>query len=197
MGGYDMIENLYCHFSYRRPRGEDYILCATAFYKDFEGKQLVCSFTRAFDMWENQQYVCAIQSFEHALFCIWENQAEIMKYGVKSVFLVTDNSALAKWIENPKKNKTYIPYMLKAWENYRRGQSKEIMINVGLCETRKLEKSHKFCKVELIRNKLPQASINTASHTYKLDIEHKAKTIQEIIEKDTLVIPEQYTTLDT
>lgn len=190
-----MIDTLYCHFSFRRPRGEDYVLCATAFYKDEPGKQLVCSFTRAFPMWENQQYICAIQAFEHALYCIWENQANIMKYGVKNIFLVTDNSALAKWIEDPKRNKKYAPYMLRAWHNYRRGQQKEIYINIGLCEVRKLEKSHKFCKVELIRNKLPEKPKDTTNQVYKLDVQQKGKTIQEIIEKDTLVIPDEFNKL--
>ena len=37
-------KTIYCHFSFRRPRGKPYGLFAVAFYKDYEGKQvhLIC-----------------------------------------------------------------------------------------------------------------------------------------------------------
>ena len=143
---------VYCHFSFKRKRSEGTGLFAVAFYSDFEGKKIVAQKTRKYDLWEDHQFVTAIQAYEHALRTIYEWQGIMRDKGISQVMLVTDNSTLAGWIENPRKNKAYTDYMKKATEMYRSGAPKEIIIGVGLCEVRKYEKSYKFCKDELVTN---------------------------------------------
>ena len=72
--------------------------------------------------------------------------------GINQILLVTDNSTLAGWIENPKKNKAYTEFMNRAVEPYRAGAPKEITLSIGLCEVRDYEKSYKFCKEENVVN---------------------------------------------
>ena len=72
--------------------------------------------------------------------------------GIDKVMLVTDNSTLAGWIENPKKNKAYVEYMNRAVEHYRAGANKEITLGIGLCEVRDYEKSYKFCREDKVIN---------------------------------------------
>lgn len=165
-----MVEKkpVYCHFSFRRPQGTSYGIFAAAIYKDFDGKILVASKTRAFPLWKDHQFVSAIQSYEHALRCIYEWQGKLKEVGVTGVFLVTDNSILAGWIEDPSKNKQYTDWMRKALNNYKVGGSREIIMPIGLCEPRKSEKAHKFCREELVSNGIPTS---TAKHSsYRLDI---------------------------
>lgn len=144
---------LYCHFSFKRPKGAGYGLFAAAVYSDFEGKKLLAQKTRKLPLWEDHQFVTAIQSYEHALYCISEWQGMMVSAQVRMVMLVTDNSTLAGWIENPSKNKAYTKYMQRAVSSYRSGAFREIMVGVGLCEPRKAEKSYKFCKENRVVNK--------------------------------------------
>lgn len=146
------MKEVYCHFSFRRPRGKDYGIFAAALYSDSEGKELVARKTRAFRLWKNHQHVTAIQSYEHAMQCIWEWQGKLLEYDVTNVLLVTDNSILANWIVDHKANRAYEHYMNKAVEQYRVGSTREIVLPVGICQPRKSEKSHKFCKEELVTN---------------------------------------------
>lgn len=179
---------IYCHFSFKRPRGEKYGLFAVAFYSDFEGKKLIKSTVRKYDLWENQQFITAIQSYEHALQTIYENQGLMRSAGIGQVMLVTDNSTLAGWIMNPKKNKMYKPYMERAVKPYRVGSYKEIVIGVGLCEARKSEKSYKFCREELVENTYVSSSeskdrSSNKEHVIDIDIgEHRS--ILDIIKED-------------
>lgn len=177
------IDTIYCHFSYKRPKGQHFALFAVAFYKDKEGNDLIVSYTRAFELWQDQQYITAIQSYEHALYCIWRHQDEIMQYGVENIYLVTDNSALSKWIANPRKNPTYTPWMNKANYNYGIGKKKELKLNVGLLEPRKYEKSYKFCRMDKVLNKIPKLDTET-KYTNKLEYTG-GKTIQSIIDDNT------------
>lgn len=176
----------YCHFSFRRPRGTDIGIFAAAIYADFEGKRLVTRKVRQYRLWKNHQHVTAIQSYEHALRCISEWQGELMQHGVTNVLLVTDNSILAGWIMDPKKNKGYTDYMERASKLYRLGAPKEIMLAIGLCEPRDAEKSHKFCKEELVENELEAAEIScdTQHTTNKLDIGNDYQTVLDIIDAD-------------
>lgn len=163
---------VYCHFSFKRKREEGTGLFAVAFYSDFEGKNLVAQKTRKFDLWQDQQFVTAIQAYEHALRSIYEWQGIMKDKGINQVMLVTDNSTLAGWIEDPKKNKKYTEFMRKATEAYRSGAPKEIVIGVGLCEVRKYEKSYKFCRDDkVVNNYTPKKNSNT---------------------KNTIVLPEGY-----
>ena len=175
---------IYCHFSFKRPKGENYGLFAVAFYSDFAGKKLVTSITRKYDLWENQQFVTAIQSYEHALMTIHENQGLMRKAGINQVMLVTDNSTLAGWITNPKKNKQYADYMERAVKPYRVGSYKEIVLGIGLCEPRKAEKSYKYCKEDRVANDYrPTKSADTKTSGYKIEI-GEYKSALDIISDD-------------
>ena len=150
MGQVNILSNsgktVYCHFSFKRPKGKNYGLFAVAFYLDFDGKILTAQATRRYPLWENHQFITAIQAYEHALYSIYNWQGIMRNKGITRVMLVTDNSTLAGWIENPKKNKQYTTYMNRAVEQYKAGAPKEITMDVGLCEVRDYEKSYKFCK---------------------------------------------------
>ena len=165
------IKRVYCHFSFKRPKGKQYGLFAVAFYSDFEGKRHILHKVRKFDLWQNHQFVTAIQSYEHALLTIYEYQGMMKEAGISQVMLVTDNSTLAGWIENPNKNKKYAEYMNRAVKPYRSGSFREIVVGVGLCEARKSEKSYKYCKEELVcNNYIPQEKKNESKSGYKIDI---------------------------
>lgn len=180
---------IYCHFSFKRPKGEEYGLFSVAFYTDFEGKRLILHKTRKYDLWENHQFITAIQSYEHALLTIYELQGQMRAVNINQVMLVTDNSTLAGWICNPKKNKNYAGYMERAVKPYRAGSFKEIVIGVGLCEPRKAEKSYKYCKEENVENeyvpkdKEQSKGYKIAISEYKsaLDIIKEDKAIPEIV----------------
>ncbi len=141
---------VYCHFSFRRPRGRGTGIFSAALYTDIEGKCLVDVKVREKQLWENHQHITAIQAYENALRCIWEWQPVLIEHGVTNVLLVTDNSVLAGWIEDTRKNREYYNYMNKANSQYRVGAIRELVIGVGLCEPRKAEKSYKYCKDELV-----------------------------------------------
>lgn len=145
-------KEVYCHFSFKRPKGKNYGLFAVAFYLDFEGKVLTAQATRRFPLWKDHQFVTAIQAYEHALYSIYVWQGIMRSKGISHVWLLTDNSTLAGWIENPKKNKAYTEYMNRAVEQYRVGAPKEITLSIGLCEVRDYEKSYKFCREDKVIN---------------------------------------------
>lgn len=175
---------IYCHFSFKRPKDKDYGIFATAFYSDFEGKKLITKKVRKIDLWEDQQFIAAIQSYEHALLTIYEFQGQMRQGNINHVMLVTDNSTLAGWIENPKKNKSYAKYMERAVKPYRAGSYKEIVIGVGLCEPRASEKSYKFCKEELVSNDYIPISERKENNTgYKLQL-GEYKSVLDIIADD-------------
>ena len=143
---------VYCHFSFKRPnKGADgYGLFAVAFYRDPIGKDLIFHITKKMTLWENHQFITAIQSYENVLRVISDMQGDMMRNNVRKVILVTDNSTLAGWIMNPKKNKAYTAYMIKALEKYRAGAPKQIMVDVELDEVRNYEKSYKYCSEKYI-----------------------------------------------
>ena len=143
---------IFCHFSFKRPKGKEYGIFSVAFYWDFAGKKVITHKTRKYQLWEDHQFITAIQSYEHALLTIYELQGQMREAGIKHVMLVTDNSTLAGWIEDPKKNRSYTSWMEKAVKPYRTGSYKEIVIGVGLCEPRDAEKSYKYCKEENVEN---------------------------------------------
>lgn len=143
---------MYCHFSFKRPKGKDYGLFAIAFYKDFEGKRLVGHYTRRQKLWRDHQFITAIQAYSFALDMIYQCQGKLKDLGFTQIMLVTDNSTLAGWIVDPHKNKNYTSWMNQAVTPYRIGSPKEIVLGIGLCEPRKAEKSYKYCKEELAVN---------------------------------------------
>lgn len=179
---------IYCHFSFKRPKGKEYGLFAVAFYNDFEGKSLIVSKTRKYELWKNHQFVTAIQSYEHALLTIYEMQGLMQDAGIRQVMLVTDNSTLAGWIEEPSKNKNYLPYMNRAVKNHKIGGAKEIVIGVGLCEPRNAEKSYKYCVESRVCNTYKPKNKDEQVKGYKLCI-GEYQSISDIIESD-INIPE-------
>lgn len=162
---------VYCHFSFKRPKNKKYGLFAVAFYLDFEGKVLTAQATRKFPLWEDHQFITAIQAYEHALYSIYTWQGIMRSKGITNVMLVTDNSTLAGWIENPKKNKAYTEYMNRANEQYRAGAAKEITMSVGLCEVRDYEKSYKFCKEEKVINDVKTIKNSGTGNNKVIDLE--------------------------
>lgn len=147
------VKRAYCHFSFRRPKGQGIGIFAAAIYADYAGKTKVCLKVRQYNLWQDQQHITAIQAYEHALRCIWEWQGKLREHGVTDVILVTDNSTLAGWIANPRKNRGYTAWMGKAVAQYKIGGAREIVLTVGLDGARKAEKSYKYCLPELVENR--------------------------------------------
>lgn len=164
-------DTIYCHFSFRRPKEKnadgkfeynDYGIFAVAFYWDSDGTKLITKQVRKLPLWENHQFITAIQSYSNALRVISELQGYMLKNGIKQVNLVTDNSTLVGWIINPKKNKAYTKYMQRAVEDFRFGGKHELGISVSVLEARKSEKSYKYCckkYVEEMGSLTPKAEV--------------------------------------
>lgn len=191
MGSRNKNRIIYCHFSFRRPKGQPYGIFAVAFYDDFEGKKKIVAKTRKYDLWQNQQFITAIQSYEHALATIYEYQGMMAEAGISQIMLVTDNSTLAGWILNPKKNKEYTSYMERAVKPYRVGSYKEIVLGIGLCEPREAEKSYKYCKEELVVNDYKPAAVEDKpidGMTHKINISGYQSVMQ--ILADDKAIPD-------
>lgn len=177
---------VYCHFSFKRPKGKAYGLFAVAFYRDFIGKQLIHHVTKRLELWKDHQFVTAIQSYGYALNCIYELQGMMKDANISQVMLVTDNSTLAGWIEYPKKSKAYLPYMEKAVKPYRTGSYKEIVIGVGLCEVRSSEKAYKYCKEDFAVNEYTSSDNSKQVGGYKIDI-GEYKSAMDIVSEDKAV----------
>lgn len=189
-----MVNTLYCHFSFKRPRGEDYGYFAVAMFTDLVGKpkHLIFKDVCKRKLWEDHQFVTAIQSYENVLNVIYKNQGVMKQHGIENLMLVTDNSTLAGWIEDPKKNKNYTAYMEKAVQPYRRGGSKEIVLGIGLMEPLNYEKSYKFCKEEYVTEQNDDSKVvkDTSTGKHFLNIEAsgiKLSTITQIAENDLAV----------
>ena len=178
---------VYCHFSFKRPKGEKYGLFAVAFYTDYEGKHIVAQATRRLPLWKDHQFISAIQAYDHALYSIYHWQGQMRQAGITNVMLVTDNSTLAGWIQDPKKNKKYTEYMNKAVEKYRAGAPKEIKLSIGLCQVREYEKSYKFCREDKVINNNTEIIKKTESDIKVIDIEAsnmEYKTISQLEENN-------------
>lgn len=170
---------IYCHFSFKRPKNKDYGIFAVAFYNDFDGKKIITKAVRKFPLWQDHQFITAIQAYEHALYTIYNWQGVMLKNHITTIMLVTDNSTLAGWIENPKKNKAYTEYMNKAVEKYRAGGPKEIRLSIGLCEVRDYEKSYKFCKEENVINDVVPVAVKENGKRV-IDLESSGMTYNTI-----------------
>lgn len=178
---------IYCHFSFKRPnKGADGVgLFAVAFYRDSEGRKLICNVTKKLPLWENHQFITAIQSYENALRIISDMQGAMMNNGIKTVILITDNSTLAGWILDPKKNKAYTSYMNRAVEKYRAGAPRQIMVDIELGEVRQYEKSYKYCSEKYISENIIESSTTVSDEgKRKVDIENVRggyKTISQML----------------
>lgn len=191
--GHDKIEvektpiTIYCHFSFKRPKGTDYGLFAVALYQDFDGKKVIVHKTVKITLWQNHQFITAIQAYEHALATIYSYQGQMRSANIRRVMLVTDNSILAGWIENPTKNKTYAQFMNRAVKVYSAGGPKEIVIGIGLCETRKTEKAYKYCNEKYVID-ASEDSVEVNNSVHKLRVKDY-KSALDII-RDDISVPE-------
>lgn len=177
---------IYCHFSFRRKCSETGIF-AVALYTDKEGKNLVDKKVKEHILWENHQHITAIQAYENALRCLWEWQPILIEHRVTNVILVTDNSNLAGWIENPRKNKNYYKYMARANSQYRVGASRELRIAVGLAEPRRVEKSYKYCHEKYVIGNNPVGADKIGDHKIGLS-ESEYSTVLDILDADEIKI---------
>jgi len=169
------VKKIYCHFSFRRKKGTEECLFAVAFY-DINNK-LVTYRVKADKIWEQNQFICAIQSYEYALSVIQEWQSSLIKNDIGKVLLVSDNSTLVGWILDHKKNVKYTKYMEMAVKNYRANAIKEIAIGVGVCEAQKYEKSYKYCNDQCITDE--NTNIVTDGSSNMLNI--KSESILDIV----------------
>ena len=186
------MSTVYCHFSFKRPKGKDYGLFAVAFYFA-NSKKPTAQATRKFPLWKDHQSITAIQAYEHALYCIYTWQGIMKAKGITNVMLVTDNSTLAGWIENPKKNKHYTEYMNRAVEKYRSGAPKEITLGIGLCEVRDYEKSYKYCREDKVINDKPPTVIKenaSGKRVINLDSSNVTYTTITQLESNNINKPE-------
>lgn len=166
------METIYCSFSCRRIKGTNAGLFTVSLYLDLEGKRYIEGYTRKIKLWEDQQYVTAIQSLENALFFIWECQGRLQ---INRVILVTDNRILAGWIENPYRNKRYTDHVLKALYPYKIGGPREIFIPIGLTVSDKTTSFYALDKNDEAGNS--EQDIWERCDTYKLVLkDQKRKT---------------------
>lgn len=164
-------DTVYCHFSFKRPKDKPgYGYFAVVFYWYPTSKKPTAQRTVMMPLWKDHQFVTAIQSYEFALSMIAEWQGLMKSNGVTQVMLVTDNSTLAGWIEEPTKNKAYKDYMQKATEKYKAGAIREIVLGVGLCEAVDYEKSYKYCKAEYIKENEKEVRNINKSGQHLLDV---------------------------
>lgn len=180
---------VYCHFSFRRRNNNEYGLFSTAFYSDYEGKKCIAHITRKEDLWVPEgAYITAIQSYEHALRTIFESQPVLKRHNVDRIYLVSDNSALVKWICNPNSCARFARFMEKAVEDYRLGAIHEITIPVGVCKSWKAEKSYKYCDERYIFED-KSAKIVSTGGVNKLDLgDMKLQSIADV-QKNNIARP--------
>ena len=189
---------VYCHFSFRRRKTEPGFGYFTAVFSyDMACKKVACRFTHKKRLWEDQQFVSAVQSYEFALSCIAEVQGQMLEQNVNQVMLVTGNGALANWIENPKKNRNYRQYMERAVADYKSGARRAIVVGIGLCESVDSEKAYKYCCEERLTKKYEEPAVLRKSGGNLLDIGKlggEAKTALDIadeIKAETEIIIEE------
>lgn len=181
VGTNEKNKSVFCHFSFKRPKNADYGLFAVALYWDFDGTQKIGHVTKKQVLWENQQFITAVQSYAFALQTIYEIQGKLKELNVNQVFLVTDNSTLAGWIMDHKKNKAYTQYMNKAVAPYRVGEPKEIVLGIGLCEPRDYEKSYKYCNERYAINDIQKYDEKKVN---RIDVGTNFKSVLDILKDD-------------
>lgn len=135
---------LYCKFTSRIPKGEKYGYFVTVLYKDVACTQEIAHSICKLQLMENVQYVNSIQSYGAALESIRNWQGKIRAMGEYNVILMTYNSTLAKWIEEPKKAGKYEKYLESINSLYRVGGVREIKLAIGLAYDSKNTAS-KYC----------------------------------------------------
>ena len=88
---------------------------------------------------------------------------------------------------NPKKNKAYTAYMMRAFEKYRAGGPRQIMIDVELGEVRKYEKSYKYCTEKHIKKAEQDKVVKKEDGTSAINIDSIRggyKTISQMLSEN-------------
>lgn len=166
---------IYMHFSFRKPKEENYAVFATACYKDLQFKQLITKNITSDILWEPEsQHINSIQSYYKALEYIFNNQGDMLRNGISNVILVSGNSSLVNWIMGRGRNKYYIKYVDDISAPFRFGAPKELLVGVGLMEAVDTEKSKQYCKPSRADNLEETLSKlkSTENKKYALDV-HK------------------------
>jgi hypothetical protein len=94
-----------------------------------------------------------IQSYANALNYIYSKQTELDKYKIDTVVLMTSNKILHGWIEKGESH-GFKEWFKMIHRPFRTGASKEIMLRVSLGELAASDLAYKYCKPELLENKL-------------------------------------------
>lgn len=177
---------IYCHFSFKRPKnksGKCYLACA--FYSDFDGKKLLEKRVVERNLWVDHQFITGAQAYEFALSTIYMYQGVLTRKGVNRVMLVTDNSILAGWIENPDKHKNFKEYIDRANAMYRVHGPKEIVLGIGLCKVREYERSYKYCKEQYVEEEDSGINKNTGGNKLNLEKQYDSiMTVKDIMKED-------------
>ena len=167
---------IYMHFSFRRPKNENYAVFAVTCYKDLEFKQLITKNITSDILWKPEsQHINSIQSYYKALEYIFNNQGDMLRNNITNVVLVSANSSLVNWIMGRGRNTGYIKYVDNISAPFRFGAPKELLVGVGLMEAVDHEKSKQYCKPERADNLQETLSKlhSNENKVYALDV-HKA-----------------------
>lgn len=177
------MRTVYCHFSFRRPTDKPNIgYFAVVFYEEKEAKHKIAQRTVERELWVDDQFITAIQAYEYALSFIYEFQGVMYSKGIAQVMLVTDNSILATWIENPFKNASYTEYMKRATQNYRAGAPKEITLGVGLCNVQKRERAYYYCTEDKVAPGYRLSDMKAENNRISTDVAHMS--VYDMLEED-------------
>lgn len=184
-----LIKPIYCHFSFRRPKGKDYGIFACACYGDKEGKHLVAKNVEMHKLWLEHQHVTAVQSYWFALKCLYEWQNKMIEAGVTNILLVCNNSNLVNLITSSKKTGFVADYLADVYGHYVNGD-KSFELPIGICEAVTRDKSSKFCREDLISNSSDYAvkvTLDNSKGVAKLNIDDSAfSSIDDILEMDNI-----------
>ena len=170
---------IYCKFTSRVPKGADYGYFATVVYKDKECTQELMHSVKQMKLMKNAQFINSVQSYGFALECIRAWQGKIKAMGESNIILMTYNSTLAKWINEPHKAGEYEKYLESINSLYRAGGKREIKLAVGLAYDEKNSAS-KYCtaaKVNSItkKNEVLEENKETPKFKSALDIINEEK----------------------
>jgi hypothetical protein len=152
------MDTLYLDFGCRRPdkteNGMRYGIFSAAVYKDEEDRK--CIFKKVFkaDLWEDDAYITAIQSYAMALEAIYQMQPYMMKAGIRHVMLRNESALLLNIIANPRERKKFTAYAERANKQYKCGAVKEIKLGIGLCDRVHYERSRKYCQDKYVTDDL-------------------------------------------
>lgn len=195
-----LIKPVYCHFSFRRPKGKDYGIFACACYGDKEGKKLVAKNTEMHKLWLDHQHVTAVQSYWFALKCLYDWQDKMIEAGVTNILLVCNNSNLVNAIANPKKSGFVADYLEDVYKHYVNGD-KTFELPVGICEAVTRDGSIRFCREDLVTNSSDynvKVTLDNANGVARLEIDDDAFiSIDDVLEQDNGYNTEQESEFDS